>query len=68
MNKIISEVYESALFLDFWECRNSEGYMIGCGATKEEAIIDCTYTEFSLLSDEYTSPNIRRLLPVAELK
>ena len=50
MDLEIHEIYNSFVFPDMWECRNKEGFLIGCGASKEEAVADVkTY------SDDYNS-------------
>ena len=40
MDLDIYDIYNSFVFPDIWECRNKEGWLIGCGASKEEAIAD----------------------------
>ena len=39
-NYEVFEIYKSTLFIDFWECRNADGQMIGCGETKDKALED----------------------------
>ncbi len=48
----IAETYISDIFPNMWECRNKEGWMIGCGESVAEAQEDTkTYNEMTKSSD-----------------
>lgn len=64
----MTETYESPMFIDLYETRNREGYMIGCGKTAAQSEADAKLSTFDAATGTYTSPNMSTIYRTAALK
>ena len=62
------EIIKSGLFKDMWECRNEDGWLIGCGSNIDEAILDSKCYDDSIDVETWISPNMKDKLPTWPFK